>query len=112
MLNAVDNGIGNVTKALQAADMWDDTLIVREPQASSLPSRSKHPTEADRARCLAAADSDLGQRWVVRLCQRAEASGLQGLPSCGGRAGATAGLLDRAGQRAPLLPLSLTVAII
>ena len=31
MLNAVGNGIGNVTKALQAADMWDDTLIVRDP---------------------------------------------------------------------------------
>ena len=34
MLNAVDNGIGNVTKALQAADMWDDTLIVRETSLS------------------------------------------------------------------------------
>ena len=31
MLNAVDNGIGNVTKALQAAGMWDDTLIVCDP---------------------------------------------------------------------------------
>ena len=31
MPHAVDNGIGNVTKALQAADMWADTLIVSDP---------------------------------------------------------------------------------
>ena len=42
MLNAVDNGIGNMTKALQAADMWDDTLIVSE--SSSLKSHSSFET--------------------------------------------------------------------
>ena len=50
MLNAVDNGIGNVTKALQAADMWDDTLIVREPQALKYLVARNIRTEADRAR--------------------------------------------------------------
>ena len=111
MLNAVDNGIGNVTKALQAADMWDDTLIVRDPLKPevTLSFETSEPNLTERD-VLAVADSDLGQRWVVRLCQRAEASGLQGLPRCGGRAGAAAGLLDRTGQRAPLLPLLLTVA--
>ena len=28
MLNAVDNGVGNITKALKAANMYEDTLIV------------------------------------------------------------------------------------
>ena len=52
MVAALDEGIGNVTRALKEASLWDDTLIIFSTSCAANADKSKGAGSHSSCRCL------------------------------------------------------------